>query len=52
MFEVTQARTYLTDLEVTPIIFYVDLGHTASQPLIHLHGLNAILYQEETPNLA
>lgn len=50
MFLVIWAGTYLTDLEVTPIIFDVDLGHATSWSLIHLHGLDAVLYQEETLN--
>lgn len=50
MFQVIQAETYLADLEVTPIIFDVDLRHATSGPLVHLHGLDAILCQYETPN--
>lgn len=45
MLQANQAGTYLTDLEVTPVIFDVDLGYATSRPLIHPHGLDAILYQ-------
>jgi hypothetical protein len=41
---------YWIHLEVAPVIFNVNLGHTTSCLLIHLHGLDAVLYQEETPN--
>ena len=41
--QVSWAGTYLTDLEVTPVIFDVDLGHATSRPPIHLHGLDAVL---------
>lgn len=41
---------YLINLEVAPIIFNMDLGHATSQPLIHLHRLDAILYMEEIAN--
>lgn len=50
MFLVIWAGTYLADLEVTPIIFNMDLGHATTGLLIHPHGLDAVLDQEETPN--
>lgn len=43
---------YWVHLEVTPIIFDVDLGYATSWLLIHLHRLDAVLHQEETPNQA
>lgn len=43
---------YWVHLEVTAVIFNVDLGYTTSRLLIHLHRLDAILQQEKTPNQA
>lgn len=40
---------YWVHLEVTSIIFDVDLGYATSWLLIHLHRLDAVLRQEETP---
>lgn len=43
---------YLSHLEVTAIIFNVDLGYATPWLLSHLHRLDAILHQEKTPNQA
>lgn len=39
---------YWVHLEVTAIIFNVDLGYATSRLLIHLHRLDAILHQKKT----
>lgn len=50
--EVRPLASYWVHLEVTPIIFDVDLGYATSRLLIHLHRLDTILHQEETPKQA
>lgn len=44
--------SYWVHLEVTPIILDVDLGYATSWLLIHLHRLDTVLRQEETPKQA